>query len=103
MKQPKIITKIPKGKTIILLESDNNYTIIHLSDGQRMVSGYNLKFYEYCTDHQSFIRPNRSMIINRTFVANINFKELTLILNDGRKIPISRRRIKELQSLGLKN
>jgi DNA-binding LytR/AlgR family response regulator len=98
MKQPKIIRTLPKGKTIILLESDNNYTIIHLSDGKRILSGYNLKFYEHCTDHQTFIRPNRSVMINRMFVANINFKEFALTLNDGRKIVISRRRIKGLQT-----
>jgi two-component system, LytTR family, response regulator len=99
MKQPKIIAKIPNGNTIILMESDSNYTIIYLSDGRQLISGYNLKFYENCTDNQVFVRPNRSMIINKIIVAGINIEDSSLMLTDGRKINISRRRMKDFQIL----
>lgn len=94
MKQPKIMQRIPKDKNIIFMESDSNYTIIYLSDGKQLLSGYNLKFYENCTDNQVFIRPNRSMMVNKTFIAGINFEESALMLNDGRKVSISRRRLR---------
>jgi len=98
MKQPKIIQKIPQEKKIILMESDNNYTIIHLSDGKKLLSGYNLKFYEDRTDSQSFMRLNRSEMINKTFVKLINLDEYSLTLNNGRRVNISRRRMKAFQA-----
>lgn len=94
MKIPKIITKIPQEKTIILLESDKNYTIIHLSDGKRLMSGYSLKYYEDCTDKSIFVRVNRSIMINLSQVQEFNLKESALRLNNGREVTISRRRIK---------
>lgn len=101
MKQPKIIQKIPNGNKIILMESDNSraafrYTIIHLSNGKKLLSGYNLKFY--CSDNQIFIRPNRSIMINKTFVELINLEEFSVTLNNGRRVHISRRRMKAFQA-----
>lgn len=91
----KIIQKIPREKKIIVMESDNNraafrYTIIHLSDGIKMLSGYNLKFYEDRTDNQSFMRLNRSEMINKTFAKFINIDDFSLTLHNGRRIHISR-------------
>lgn len=98
MKQPKIIRKIPNENKIVLMESDNNYTIIHLSNGKKLLSGYNLKFYENCSDNQIFMRPNRSIMINKTFVEIINLEEFSVTLNNGRRVPISRRRMKAFQA-----
>lgn len=98
MKQPKIIQRIPKGKNIIFMESDSNYTIIYLSDGKQLLSGYSLKFYENCTDNQLFKRANRSTMINKTFISEINITESALTLFDGRKVIISRRRMKAFQA-----
>ncbi|MFY7911758.1 MAG: LytR/AlgR family response regulator transcription factor [Emticicia sp.] len=98
MKQPKIIQKIPREKKIMLMESNSNYTIIHLSDGKKLLSGYNLKFYEDRTDNQSFMRLNRSEMINKTFVKLINLDEFSLTLNNGRRVHISRRRMKAFQA-----
>lgn len=97
MKQPKIIRKVLQDESIVLMESDKNYTVIHLSDGKRLMSGYNLKFYEERIDNKSFMRLNRSVMVNKTYVKLINLKESELILNDGRKLNISRRRIKAFQ------
>lgn len=98
MKQPKIISKLPQEKTIILMESDKNYTVIHLSDGKRLMSGYNLKYYEDCTDNQLFKRANRSVMINKTFILGINIEASAITLTDGRIVYISRRRVKDFQT-----
>lgn len=98
MKQPKIMQRLPKGKNIIFIESDSNYTVIYLSDGKQLLSGYRLKFYENCTDNQVFKRANRSVMINRSFIAGINFEESALMLNDSRKITISRRCLRDFQT-----
>jgi two-component system LytT family response regulator len=98
MKQPKVISKIPIGQKIVLMESDSNYTIFYLENGQKILSGYNLKFYENITDSQSFMRLNRSEMINKTFVKRINLEEFSLTLNNGRRVHISRRRMKAFQA-----
>jgi len=98
MKQPKIISNIPIGQKIILMESCRNYTILYLENGQKILSGYHLKIYESLSDNQSFMRINRSEMINKTFVKLINFEEFSLELNNGRRIHISRRRMKAFQA-----
>jgi two-component system LytT family response regulator len=98
MKQPKIISKIPKGQKVVLMESDSNYTMLYLENGKKLISGYSLKFYENISDNQLFMRLNRSIMIHRTFVELIHFNDFSLTLNNGRKINISRRRMKAFQA-----
>lgn len=98
MKQPKIISKIPKGQKVVLMESDSNYTMLYLENGKKLISGYSLKYYENISDNQSFMRLNRSIMIHRTFVEFIHFNDFSLTLNNGRRIHISRRRMKAFQA-----
>ncbi len=97
MKQPKVISKIPQGEKVVLMESDSNYTLIYLDNGRKLISGYNLKFHEDIADSQVFIRLNRSIMIHRNYVRGINFEAFVLTLGNGRKVSISRRRIKAFQ------
>ena len=53
---------------------------------------------KYCTDNQTFIRPNRSEMINKTFVSGISIAESAITLFDGQKVIISHRRVKEFQA-----
>ena len=89
---------MPIEQKVVLMESDSNYTIIYLNNGQKILSGYNLKFFENITDSQSFMRLNRSEIINKIFVKFINLNDSSLTLNNGRTVYISRRRIKAFQA-----
>ncbi len=98
MKQPKIISKIPRGQKIVLMESDRNYTVLYLENGRKLLSGYCLKTHENIADNQSFMRLNRSEMINKLFIKLINIEEASLTLSNGRKVSISRRRMKAFQA-----
>lgn len=98
MNFPKIIQKIPSGNQILFMESDINYTIIYLSNGKKLISGYNLTFYEKRIDNQCFMRINRSLMIHKSSVKVINFEESALVLNNGKQVSISRRRMKAFQA-----
>jgi DNA-binding LytR/AlgR family response regulator len=88
---------------IVLFEADINYTIIHLIDGKKIISGYTLKFVADRLLEQPFIRINKSFLINVTYIADFTLsKEGAYVkLYDGREMQVSRRRIKNLQQLNL--
>jgi DNA-binding LytR/AlgR family response regulator len=99
MNQPKIIQRIPAENQILFYESDINYTIIHLSDGKKLVSGYNLKFYEQRTDSEQFMRINRTFLINKSFIKNVNLNNISafVTLKNNENIVISRRKLTSLR------
>jgi two-component system LytT family response regulator len=96
MKSPKIISKIPQNQQIIFMQSDINYTIIHLQDGRKLISGYNLKFFENIVCNNAFKRLSRSIIVNKQFVKSISKDDLQLTMFDGKKVNVTRRRMKDL-------
>ncbi len=80
---------------IIRLEANINYTSFVMQSGKRKIMSYTLAMYDMLLP-QSFIRVNRSCIINRKFIKNLNSIDKTLILKDGTEIQISRRRWNEV-------
>jgi DNA-binding LytR/AlgR family response regulator len=91
------------AEEVILFEADINYTIIHLIDGSKIISGYTLKFVAERLSEQPFIRINKSYLINVTYISDFTLsKEGAYVkLFDGREMQVSRRRIKNLQQLNL--
>lgn len=79
---------------IVRLKADNNYTIIFLADGKEIIVSKTLKDFEGILADKYFIRVHRSDIINliylKEFMSNGN-----LIMKDGTRLNISRRRHKE--------
>jgi DNA-binding LytR/AlgR family response regulator len=80
---------------IIRLEANINYTSFVMQSGKRKIMSYTLAMYGLILP-QSFIRINRSCIINRKFVSNLNTEDKKIILKDGTEIQISRRRWNEV-------
>jgi DNA-binding LytR/AlgR family response regulator len=75
---------------IVLMTADENYTVIHLSNGKKMTVSYNLgKIHERLFSHVYFVRVNRKTLVNLQFVHG--FCSDSLIIED-RLIPFSRRR-----------
>jgi DNA-binding LytR/AlgR family response regulator len=97
MKQLRITKQIPADQQIMLLESDNNYTIIHLENGQKIISSYCLSFHEKITDNHRFMRLNRSFMINKSFVDEFDLAKSEVLLNNGKRIGVSRRRMKNFE------
>lgn len=94
MNNPKFLKSI-KPESVYHLEADVNYTIFNLKNGSRFVSSYGLKVFEGIFDEQSFIRIDRSNLVNKSFIAEIISRQdgNYIRLHNNREILIPRRRI----------
>ena len=76
---------------IIRMESDKNYTHIHLSSGKLITATKPLKEYELLLQDKGFVRVHRSHLVNSSFVIRCSKGRLAeLEMSDGTVIPISR-------------
>ena len=83
-------------KQITHIESERNYSYIHLSNGNKELSSKNLAYFEDILIDKNFYRSHRSHLINRFHIkalADGNF-----ILKNGMEIPISRRKETEAKT-----
>jgi len=78
-------------KDIISLEGTNKYTNINLSSGETILSSYNIGEFRKILDESLFFQTHRSHIINITMVRQYQ-KDGTIIMDDGSKAPLARRR-----------
>jgi two-component system, LytTR family, response regulator len=100
----KLITKITVAEQfgfrmvnvsdLMYLQADSNYTILHLSGLNKIVSTRSLGEFEKILEQPSFFRIHKSTIINMNFLQGYssyegNFAEL----NDGTRLSISRRKL----------
>lgn len=90
---------------IVRLQSDDNYTIFYTKHGEKIVASKTIRTYEDMFAPFNFFRVHRSHIINLNFIRKfIKGDHSHLIMDDGKKIEVSRRRksafaekLKELQ------
>jgi two-component system, LytTR family, response regulator len=80
------------------LQADSNYTILHLSGLNKIVSTRSLGEFEKILEPPSFFRIHKSTIINMNYLQGYssyegNFAEL----NDGTRLSISRRKLIEFR------
>jgi len=71
--------------TIVYCEAEGNYTDIYLDNGTRNTVTQSLGSIETQLDGRGFSRINRSVIINRRYLLQINRKEKNCILIAGDK------------------
>lgn len=74
MTNPKIINGI-NPEMITYLEASSNYTILNFQTGKKLISSYTLSIFESLLRNQTFIRVNRSNLINKSFVLGISEQE----------------------------
>lgn len=86
---------------LVLLEALENYTLFHLKDGSKVISSLTLKRHQENLSDRSFLRVNRSMLINAQFINSIILKKDThfICLDNGKEIRVSRRRRDTLADL----
>jgi two-component system LytT family response regulator len=79
---------------IARLESDNNYTTIHLTDGREILVAKSLKEFDalLCTEDSNFMRVHQSFIINLNKVSRFLKVSESIIMNDEQKIPVAKSR-----------
>lgn len=80
------------------LEADSNYTILHLSGLEKIVSSKSLGEFEKILDPPMFFRIHKSTILNMNYLASYSsYQGHFAVLGDNTKLPISRRRVNEFR------
>jgi two-component system, LytTR family, response regulator len=78
---------------IVRCESDDCYTRFILNDGKVLLICKTLKEYDMLLEEQNFLRPHKSHLININHISGYFKNEGGCILmSDGTKIPVSRRK-----------
>lgn len=86
-------------KEILRLESDRNYTLIHLKDRSPFLASKTLKHFQDILEEFNFVRTHKSHLVNVLHVLHISKNHEFLIMCDGERIEISRRKKDEVQRL----
>jgi len=96
---PKIILStsekinIVKVDEIIRCESDNYYTMFYFTNGKRLLVSKTLKEQEELLGEHNFIRPHKSHLINVKYIKSyLKSDGGVILMEDGSKIPVSRRK-----------
>lgn len=78
---------------IIHIEADSNYSVFYLQNKDKITVSKVLKEYEEILPDNQFVRIHKSSIVNLNYVKEYNSKNgLEVILKNGDKIAVSRRR-----------
>ncbi len=77
-------------KETVRLVANSNYTTFILTSGKEITMAYTMGSYNLLLP-ESFIKVNRSCIINTLFIKTLNFAEQKLVLNDNTEVQIARR------------
>lgn len=96
--KPKIL-KTLNLDAVSHLEADSNYTCLTMRDGSKRVSSYNLQVFDKIFTKRNFIRINRSLMVNISFVKkhiSIQGKEYLQLKNNDTVI-IPRRKAERLK------
>lgn len=87
-------------QNILWLESDNNYTTLHLTEGHPIVTSRSIGDFEEMLLEYDFYRIHQSAIINLQHLKEyIRGDGGSVILTDGKEIEVSRRRKADLMAL----
>jgi len=78
---------------VIYCESQDNYTQFFLVDGKKIMVSKTIKFFEDALDDSKFFRVHRSNIINLKYIDKyVKGEGGYVVLKQGARIPVSRRR-----------
>jgi two-component system LytT family response regulator len=85
---------------IIRCESDNYYTQFFFTNGKRLIVSKTLKENEEMLSQHNFIRPHKSHLINVKYIKSFLRQEGGyIIMTDGSKIPVSRRKREKIMDV----
>jgi len=82
---------------ILRCEADSNYTQIFLTEGRKFMASKTLGDIEEMLLGERFVRIHKSHLINMKFAIDLTQND-EVVLEDGSKISISRRRLSEVKS-----
>ncbi len=85
-------------RDIMMLEGEGNYTNVHLSNGKKILLSKTLKEFCELFTQNDFARIRKSHLINLNFLKEVDFSaDLSVTMQTGQRIEISRRRKVEFQ------
>ena len=91
-------------KDIIRIETYGNYSFVYLTAGDRLLVSRNLKEFEEMLPEPDFFRVHQSHIVNTLFVKKVIKDDGDqVVMEDGVKIPVSRRRKDEFMNIVMRN
>ena len=81
------------AEQIIRIEASSNYSCIYFSDGKKLLVSKILYWFEERLPAETFVRVHRSHLINTGYISEITeHKPYSLLLNNGDRIELSRRK-----------
>jgi two-component system LytT family response regulator len=84
---------------IVSLEADGKYTRIICANDSKLMSSYNLGYYEDLLTDSSFVRIHHSVLINLVHLRKTNLKHQMVIMSNNVEYIISQRRFKLIRHL----
>lgn len=89
----------PPENEILFLKGVVNYTEFHLKNGRKEISSFTLLRHQ--ERHEQFLRVNKSHLVNPNCILKITQKGTCkeLILNNGARVKVSRRRTEVLNQI----
>lgn len=82
---------------ILRLEADRSYTHIHLINKKPFIASKTLKHFEEMLEEFKFIRTHKSHLVNPRHITRISNDNEFVLLTDGTKVEVSRRKKDEVQ------
>jgi len=77
-------------KDIVRCEAENNYTIFHLNDSNKIMVSKTIKTYETLFDENEFMRVHQSHLINLNYIQHFDKQDGGMILlSDNSTVPVS--------------
>jgi len=84
---------------IVRCESDNYYTIIYFKDGSNMLVSKTLKEIEQKLEEYDFVRTHKSHLVNVRCITNFIKDEMMVLMSDGSKVPVSKRKKEKIMEV----
>jgi DNA-binding LytR/AlgR family response regulator len=88
---------------IVLIKGDANYSTIYMDSGKQKLVSHTIKFYENHLENFGFLRVHRGYIINPNYVKAYNPEEESIVMENGLKAVVSRRKKYLLRNLKMNN
>ena len=80
-------------RDVVMLEGEGNYTYFHLKCGKKVLLSKTMKEYCELFEQNDFVRITKSYLINLNYLKEVEkLGEMTVIMQSGQRIEISRRR-----------
>ena len=79
-------------KDIIQAQADNNYTLFHLTNFNKVLVSKSLKKFDNDLSKYGFLRIHQSHLINSAHILSYNRKKQCVVLNEEIEVPVAQNR-----------